>query len=138
VYFPFEVKFPNIKFAIFGKPARGGGLNKNPTVWLDGARLANTCIPPSFMGSTSVQRHGIPTPQYVCKYFKNGKILLKSLLIMKKIRETVATNSLLALNLKFCDSTGPMNSVSSVDLWQCSIAFLSSKMQQILLMQMHL
>ncbi len=30
-------------------------LNKDPTVWLDRARLANTCIPPSFSWMTPTQ-----------------------------------------------------------------------------------
>ncbi len=39
-----------------------GVLNKSPTVWLDGARPANTCIPSSFLGNTPVQPRIISTP----------------------------------------------------------------------------
>jgi len=38
-----------------------GVLNKNHTVWIDGARPANTCIPPSFLGNMPAQSCTIPT-----------------------------------------------------------------------------
>ncbi len=39
-----------------------GVLDKDPTIWLDGARLADTCIPPSFPGNAHELPHGIPHP----------------------------------------------------------------------------
>jgi hypothetical protein len=43
----------------------------NTTVWLHGARPANTCIPPSFLGNVPMQLCSIPTPKiYVCKFIK--------------------------------------------------------------------
>ncbi len=38
-------------------------LNKDPTVWLDGAKPANTCIPLPSPSMTTAQVHGIPTTQ---------------------------------------------------------------------------
>ncbi len=55
-----------IKFVDFGQ----GVLNKDPTIWLDGARPANTCIPPSFPGNVPVQPSGAPTKKYVWEYMK--------------------------------------------------------------------
>ncbi len=45
VKFPFKLNFPNVFLPIFF--AGKGALYKDPTVWLDGARPANTCLPPS-------------------------------------------------------------------------------------------
>ncbi len=45
----------------YGSFAGQGFLNKDPTVWLDGARPANTCIPPSFLESVLTQPRGVPT-----------------------------------------------------------------------------
>ncbi len=38
-------------------------FNEDPTVWLDGARPANTSIPPSILWNTHTQLHDIPTPK---------------------------------------------------------------------------
>ncbi len=47
-------------------------LNKDPTVWLDGARPATTSILPSFLG-IPLRTH----PQkYLCKYNKISKVQL--------------------------------------------------------------
>jgi hypothetical protein len=43
--------------------ASQGVLNKDPTVWLDAARLANTCIPPFFLENVSAQPHSILPPK---------------------------------------------------------------------------
>jgi hypothetical protein len=45
-------------------------FNKDPTVWLNGARNANTHIPPFFLGNVPVQPTTIPTKKYVRKYIK--------------------------------------------------------------------
>ncbi len=37
--------------------------DKDPTVWQDGARPANTCIPLSFPGNVLAQHSGIPNPK---------------------------------------------------------------------------
>jgi hypothetical protein len=46
------LKFLKILFGyiIIVVKAGQGFLNKDPIVWLDGARPANTCIPPSSQG----------------------------------------------------------------------------------------
>ncbi len=44
-------------------PAGGGGLNKDPSVKLNGARPANTCIPPSFLKKEPIKLNGIFTPK---------------------------------------------------------------------------
>jgi len=36
-------------------------LDKDPTVWLDETRSANTCIPPTFPGNVPAQQCSIPT-----------------------------------------------------------------------------
>jgi hypothetical protein len=41
--------------------ARQGIFFKDFTVWMDGARLANTCILPYFLGNTPTQLSGVPT-----------------------------------------------------------------------------
>jgi hypothetical protein len=43
--------------------ASKGVLSKDPTVWLDGARPANTCIPPTLWGNVPTQPRGVPTPK---------------------------------------------------------------------------
>jgi len=65
-----------------------GGQNKDPTVWLDGARPANTCISPSFLGNVPAQLHSLPTPKIHLqekKLAKFGKITF----FILKIRERV-------------------------------------------------
>ncbi len=48
-----------------------GILKKDPTVWLDVARPANTCIPPSFYGNVSAQACSVDTnKKYVWEYMK--------------------------------------------------------------------
>ncbi len=46
-------------------------LNKDPTVWLDRARPANTCIPPFFLRNVPSQLCGIPTAKTCLQVFKN-------------------------------------------------------------------
>jgi hypothetical protein len=43
-------------------PVGQGVLDKDPNIWLGGARPSNTCIPPSFLGSMFPQLHGKPIP----------------------------------------------------------------------------
>ncbi len=51
--------------------ASQGVLNKDHTVWINGAKPANTCIPPFLPGDIPVQLRNITTPQkYICKYKK--------------------------------------------------------------------
>jgi hypothetical protein len=58
------VNLPDSLFAIFlAGFSSQCVLNKDLTVWLDGARPANTCIPPSFLGNVSAQPHGAPYPK---------------------------------------------------------------------------
>jgi hypothetical protein len=48
-----------------------GVLNKDPAVWLGGARPANTCIPPSFLHNSPNAAVWCTHPQeFICKYFK--------------------------------------------------------------------
>jgi hypothetical protein len=51
--------------------ASKGVLNKDPTVWLDGARPANTCITPSFLGNAPAQLCSVPTPKNTFASIKN-------------------------------------------------------------------
>jgi hypothetical protein len=59
-------------------------INNDPTVWLDGAEPANTCIPPSVAGNAPVQPCGIPTPKNTFESLKNIKIWSDHFLIFKK------------------------------------------------------
>jgi len=133
VYFPFEVNSPNIKFAIFWQASQGFSIRILLFGYMELDLPTPVFHPPSWGAHLCSGTASPPLNMFVSisKMAKFGEITFNN----EKTRETVATNSLLALNLKFYDSTGPMNSVSTVDLWQCS---LSAKMQQILLMQMHL
>jgi hypothetical protein len=45
-------------------PVKPGVLNKDPTVWLNGVRPANTFILPSYLEKMPAQLHGTPTPKY--------------------------------------------------------------------------
>ncbi len=58
-----------------------GFLGKDPTLWLDGARPANTCIPPSFLRKVSKLPCSIPPMlfKYIWKYKELN--LLKSMKI---------------------------------------------------------
>ncbi len=47
-----------------------GVLKKDTTVWLDGARPVNTCIPPSILGNVPVQQQRTHKQKYVCEYMK--------------------------------------------------------------------
>jgi hypothetical protein len=58
--------------------ANEGVINKDPNVQLDGARPANTCIPPSFLGKPYRSCSVYPPQKYVCKYKKNCQNLVKS------------------------------------------------------------
>jgi len=40
-----------------------GVINEDPSVWPDGARPANTCIPPSLPGNAPAWPRIIPNPQ---------------------------------------------------------------------------
>jgi hypothetical protein len=47
-------------------------LNKDPFVWLDGARPVNSCIPPSFLGSAHAQLNGVPKNKVCLQVYENG------------------------------------------------------------------
>jgi hypothetical protein len=51
--------------------ASKGFLKKDPTVWLDGAKPANTCITPSFLGNVPAQLCSVPTPKNTFASIKN-------------------------------------------------------------------
>ncbi len=53
-----------------------GALNKNLTVWLDEARLANTCIPPSFTGNAPAQLRRVPIPKITFASIKKLAMLV--------------------------------------------------------------
>jgi hypothetical protein len=57
-----------------------GVLNMDPTVWLDGVRPANTCIPPSFWGNASTQLCRVHTKKYVCDYIKKDVCKYKKII----------------------------------------------------------
>jgi hypothetical protein len=63
VYISIEVN------SLFTEYFSTGVLSKDPTVWLDGARPANTHIPLYFPGNMPAQPCSIPTTKkYICKY----------------------------------------------------------------------
>jgi hypothetical protein len=64
VYFSIEMNSLKLPFANF--LARFAGqvfLNKDSTIWLDGARPVNTYILPSFPGNRPAELHGYPLPK---------------------------------------------------------------------------
>jgi len=72
--------------------ASHGVLNKDPTVGLDGARPANKCIPPSFLGNLPMQMHCMPTPKSTLSSIKKlanfGKITFLHLKIGESVCQT--------------------------------------------------
>ncbi len=85
VHFSIQVNSSNSLFGKFlwpAMPARGG-LNKDPTVWLDGARSANTCIQLSFPEHTQAAAHRTH-PKNGFASIKNLQNLVKSLFIKPK------------------------------------------------------
>jgi hypothetical protein len=98
-----------------------GFINKDPTIWVDGARPANTWIPLSFLGNMAAWWQGISTSMISLQVLKNYQTLVKSLFIIKnknKNQRKSLTNSLLARaslsKPKFDIFTGPINSVSTI------------------------
>jgi hypothetical protein len=71
-----EANLPNSLFAKFFWPASTAGevLSKDPTVWLDRSRLANTFISPSLQGNM---------PAQLCRVSSHPKIRLQVLKIGK-------------------------------------------------------
>ncbi len=61
-----------------------GVINKNPTIWLNGAKPANTCIPPSFPAKHHAQPYCMLTLKYDSKYKKLAKIDEITFLYLKK------------------------------------------------------
>jgi len=57
-----DTHYPSVSF-FPGCLAGQGFLSQDPTVWLDGARPANTCIPFSFPGNMPTHLHGLSTPE---------------------------------------------------------------------------
>jgi hypothetical protein len=55
--------------------ASQGVLSKDPDVWQDLARPANTCIPPTYPRNTPMQPHSIPIPKNTLS--RNKKIAMK-------------------------------------------------------------
>ncbi len=51
-------------------PTGQGVLNKDQTIWLYGARPANTFIPLSFLENAAVQQCIVPPQKHICKYIK--------------------------------------------------------------------
>jgi hypothetical protein len=59
-----NISLINTTFGDFsGQLCQPGVPNKDPTVWLGGARLANTYILPSFPGYASAQPYTVQTPK---------------------------------------------------------------------------
>jgi hypothetical protein len=61
-----------------------GVLDKDSTVWQDGAIPANTCIPPSTLGNELAQLCSISTPKIHLQVLQNSKIY-GDIFCMKKI-----------------------------------------------------
>jgi hypothetical protein len=62
-YYIIDMQFDNFS----GQLCQPGVLNKDQTIWLDGAKPANTCIPPSFLGNAPA----LPTPKNTFTSIKN-------------------------------------------------------------------
>jgi hypothetical protein len=98
----FRLRFPQdsmkyeIRFQVYhfrASFASQGVLNKDPTVLLNGARPANTCIPPSFPGNAPAHPNRVPNP----------KSTLASMLKLKVLnhKSTLYDSSLYKLSLLF-------------------------------------
>jgi hypothetical protein len=90
MYFSIEVNLIKLYFCqIFLSGFAGKGvLNKDPTIWLDGARPVNTCIPPFFPGNVPAEPHSNRTPKNTfgsLTIIKFGEITFP----IKRIRERV-------------------------------------------------
>jgi hypothetical protein len=59
-------------------------LNKYPTVWLDEAKPANTCIPFSLLGNVPMLPCSIPASKNTFASIKHWQNLVKSIFKIKK------------------------------------------------------
>jgi hypothetical protein len=61
----FSIKHFYSTFVVYlsGQLCRLGFLRKDLTVFLDGSRYANTCIPSSYLGNAPAKQPGIPIPK---------------------------------------------------------------------------
>jgi hypothetical protein len=62
-------------------------LIKDTKVWINGARPANTCIPPTVPGNVAEQSCGISNPKNTFSGIKINKILLKLFFYLKNKSE---------------------------------------------------
>jgi hypothetical protein len=80
------------RMAFSGQLCQPRGSQKDPTVGLDGARPANKCIPPSFLGNLPMQMHCMPTPKSTLSSIKKlanfGKITFLHLKIGESVCQT--------------------------------------------------
>jgi hypothetical protein len=61
-----------------------GVLNEDPTIWLDGAKLAKTCTPLPSWGKYPLSCIAYSPQKNVCKYKKLSKFYEISFLLIKK------------------------------------------------------
>ncbi len=98
LYFYIKVSSLNslfVKIFLASFPSKGI-LNMDPTVWLDGARHANTCIPPSFPRNAPAQQCSLLNPpKNTFASIKNCKIQWNHIFNLK-IQGNCLANSLLA------------------------------------------
>jgi hypothetical protein len=72
-------------------------LNKGSTVWLDGARRANICIPPTFSGNVPMHLLGIPTPKSTFLVYVN----LNQRISQQYMHSRINSSPLLSFSLLF-------------------------------------
>ncbi len=84
-------------------------LSKDPIVWLDGARPAKTCIPPSFLRNMPMQTHSVPAPKNTFastnKFAKFGEITFICINQRKRLTKSFLVTS------KNANCTSPINFV---------------------------
>ncbi len=88
-----------------------GVLNKDCSVWVDAARTANVCIPPSFLGMRSCSSVAYLTPKSCLQVKKIAKF---SKIALKNQRKSLKSSLLVTVSfwqIKFVVFTSPTNLV---------------------------
>jgi hypothetical protein len=87
MYFTLKVtRLSSLYSKFFCSALLAKGLFKDPTVWLDGARPGNTCIPLLWKCTHTVARQTHPQ-KYICKYKKLSKFGKINILFKKSEKE---------------------------------------------------
>jgi hypothetical protein len=97
-----------------------GVFNKGPTVWLNGAWHANTCIPPSFPENTPMQLWGPhPTPKVLLQVLQKSKIQLNHFFIFKKAEKVLGKLNLGNSEFAACEIWHVCNNLVPTALRNC-------------------